>query len=226
MKCLICKGTSEKFCDMDFSHSNVQLRQKDFNKDVDFYLCSLCEFCFCPEIMAWTPSMFAKHIYNKDYHKIDPGFKEVRAINNSQVLLSNYLKPPKHLDYGGGARGLLSSILKKNGWDSKTLDPFGKNSFIGRDEKFKLITSFEVFEHTTDPVPMVKYLEGLLAPGGTILFSTEVHDDVLQRGWWYLNPRSGHIALYSSLTLDVLGSMHKMTYKQLTRSSHIYEKLT
>lgn len=225
MQCKICTGKAVKFCEKDFTHENLTPKKKEYKAVFDYYLCTQCHLCFCPEIMSWKPDKFASLIYNKEYSKVDPGFSGLRASGNSDGLRSKY-NPFKgaHLDFGGGSKGLLSQSLSNKGWNSKTYDPFGKQSFIGRTEKFDLITSFEVFEHTTDPVEMLDKLTKLLASNGEILFSTEVHDKELDKDWWYLNARAGHIALYSTFTLEVLATKFNLKYVMHNHALHSFIK--
>lgn len=44
--------------------------------------------------------------------------------------------------------------------------------FAAEGREFDMITCFEVIEHVKDPTRLIKLIDGVLAPGGSVLFST------------------------------------------------------
>lgn len=117
--------------------------------------------------------------------------------------------PSRHssLDFGSGA-GMLVRLLRDEGQDAWGYDLYRDANFAEpfclkelRDGPFDLVTSIEVIEHTMNPVSFLQRLEGLLAPEGLLLVSTELYDpdrhpDPLT--WPYLSLDAGqHITLFT-----------------------------
>lgn len=93
------------------------------------------------------------------------------------------------------------------------------NMFAGRVEdsgfapgSFHLITLWDVLEHIPDPVPLLRYLHSLLAPGGTLFIATpngpaqllkarlKKHLTGMKTGGHYLEARD-HLNLYNTYSL-------------------------
>lgn len=90
------------------------------------------------------------------------------------------------LDFGSGL-GLFLSVAKANGWDCYGLEPLVMFSVYARGkfgvkittdtlhkdtfppEYFNVITSFQVYEHIVEPIPVTQMLRSFLKPGGYIL---------------------------------------------------------
>jgi len=218
--CPICNEAAEVLDTLDFNKSCGPAVIFDFGSPppsgVGFAYClCACGFCFCPEISAWSPELFERHIYNEDYERVDPDYLLARPRANADFLaqlFGIYGKRIRHLDYGGG-NGQMVRMLKSQAWKSTSYDPFAnKDVSPGSLGKFDLITAFEVFEHVPDPQVLMKSLAELLQPDGVILFSTLLSDGQIHPGgkldWWYAAPRNGHISLYSRNSLYLLAQQH------------------
>jgi SAM-dependent methyltransferase len=195
---------------------------------VGYFLCENCGFCFAPEFAAWTPEQFAERIYNDDYVQFDPEYAGERPRTNAQTLITHFGAHSgsiRHLDYGGGD-GSLARLLRENDWQSTSYDPYVDRTIrIESLGTFDFITAFEVFEHVPDVRRLMSDLRLLLAPSGIILFSTLVSDGNIQAGrpldWWYAGPRNGHISLYSTKSLVLLGRRYGMRLASAT-SRHVF----
>lgn len=232
VSCPVCSEACSAFDVVDFSKSCEELRGRFLALSgipIYYHLCGSCQFCFAPEIARWGKSEFEERIYNDDYILVDPDYRDVRPRANAQSLMATFderVKLIRHLDYGGGG-GLLSRLLNEAGWQSVSYDPFVQKevdpSTLGQ---FDLITVYEVFEHVPDPVVLIATLASLLAPGGIVLFSTLVTDGRIVPGqritWWYASPRNGHISLYSSKSLAVLGAKQGFNFASFSEGFHLY----
>lgn len=141
-------------------------------------------------------------------------------------LFSEQKKFIKHLNYGGG-NGRLSQLLKEDGWNSETYDPFPCDDLSLDDlGKFNLITVFEVFKHVQDINVLMKNLTQLMSDDCLVLFSTLVSDGNLKPNnrinWWYASPRNGHISLCSKQALTLLSSKYTLKFGSFSDGLHCY----
>ena len=193
-----------------------------------YYLCSECQHCFAPELCTWTDEQFRTQIYNAEYAQVDPDYLEIRPQANARLLQQTFRPGDdlRHLDYGGGD-GRLSELLVKSGWSSISYDPFhGKGSALAVEQRFSLVTAFEVFEHAPNPHQLIKKLKSYLANPGLIIFSTLLSDGNIAAGkkldWWYAAPRNGHISLYSRESLVRLAQAHGLHFISFSSDLHAF----
>ncbi|MBS0383631.1 MAG: class I SAM-dependent methyltransferase [Proteobacteria bacterium] len=110
------------------------------------------------------------------------------------------------LDYGAGT-GLFVRLMRDRGYDFRWTDPHCENLFAlgfeaGEQDRFDLITCFEVVEHLTDPLPV---FEQLLARTPNLIFSTELLPEVRNRPgqWHYYAPETGqHVGFFTAASLQ------------------------
>ena len=231
--CPVCQGKATPYDVVDFNKSCVEERGAYLSLSgvpIYYFLCEECNFLFAPEFGAWAPEDFASHIYNADYHRVDPDFDGTRSHVNAEGLLKLFPRANalRHLDYGGG-EGHLSQALQVAGWNSRSYDPYaGREAPLGEDARFDLITSFEVFEHVAQPRPLLDTLSKHLQTPGLLIFSTLLSDGHLQRpkriDWWYISPRNGHISIYSERSLRYLAEQYGFRHKSPLPGLHFFWK--
>ena len=232
--CPICNGQVVLLDVVDFNKSCEENRGKFLPLSgipIYYTQCSNCFFTFAPEFAKWSENDFLEKIYNDEYIGIDPDYLEARPQANFGVLQQTFGESKKiirHLDYGGG-NGLLTQRLQQDGWDSKTYDPFPTSSTRLKDlGKFNLITAFEVFEHVPDVNVLIKNLTEVMSNDCLILFSTLVLDGSIKTNsritWWYASPRNGHISLFSTKSLGILGSKYKLNFGSFNSGFHCFYK--
>ncbi len=167
-----------------------------------YYRCPACKFLFTAAFDGFTEEDFRDHIYNQDYHLVDPDAREIRPRGNASFLCNLFkgAKPKRILDYGGGD-GLLAQILNSTGMGPvDTYDPMVPRHATRPSRRFDCILSFEVLEHATNPGRTIWDMNDLLTPAGLILFSTVLLPaDIDKQGlnWWYAGPRNGHVSLFA-----------------------------
>jgi 2-polyprenyl-6-hydroxyphenyl methylase/3-demethylubiquinone-9 3-methyltransferase len=172
--------------------------------------CKACGFVFTEAFDAWTEADFARHIYNDDYIKIDPGYDTFRPAANAE-LVADLLAPRKDkvsiLDFGGG-NGRFAEHMRAAGFATcDTYDPFNPAFATPPPRQYDVVTCFETLEHTPDPLGTVAAISAFLAGDGAVIFSTVVQPANFQEiglSWWYIGPRNGHISIYSKQSLDLL----------------------
>ncbi|MCH4092544.1 class I SAM-dependent methyltransferase [Acetobacter sp.] len=162
----------------------------------------------------WTREDFSQFIYNDDYIKVDPEYSGVRATKCAEYIagMLSFDQNLSLLDYGSG-EGLLSKNLADRGFrNTENYDPF--SSPRKPDQKFDIVTAFEVIEHTTSPRETLDEIIGYLKPGGFALISqliTPIDIDRQKANWWYIAPRNGHITFYNYDT--ILEYAHKKGFQ-------------
>lgn len=230
--CPICGGNSKLLDVVDFNKSCEENRGKFLplsGVPIYYSQCETCQFTFANEFRSWSENEFLEKIYNAQYAAIDPDFLEIRPQESLQLLKLQFAGKEsqiRHLDYGGG-NGRLSQLLRQSGWSSQTYDPFsGQKVSLDDLGKFNLITAFEVFEHVADVANLMRNLDAALDDVGLILFSTFTSDQNIipntRLNWWYAAPRNGHISLYSSLSLKMLGQKHGFHFGSFNNALHCY----
>lgn len=230
--CPVCNNQAIPLDVVDFNKSCEEARGKFLpisGIPIYYYYCSSCSFAFAPEFAEWTEKDFLEKIYNDQYVEIDPDYLEARPQNNLQTLKKAFSEQKKfirHLDYGGG-NGKLSSLLKEDGWNSETYDPFPSGGVSLSDlGKFNLITAFEVFEHVPDIHVLMDNLTQLMSDDCLVLFSTLISDGNIKANnrinWWYASPRNGHISLFSKQALTLLGSRYTLNFGSFSDGFHCY----
>jgi Methyltransferase domain len=230
--CPVCESKSERFDVVDFNKSCEELRGRFLplsGRPIYYYRCGNCLFCHAPEFEAWSEEDFIREIYNQEYIEIDPDYESVRPLGNVGYVKSFFedqKQQIRHLDYGGG-NGKLSALLRSDGWNSRSYDPFPKNEVdlesIG---KYNFITAFEVFEHVPDIGGLMRNLKRLMERECLVIFSTLLVDGNIKPNerltWWYASPRNGHISLYSSRSLLLLAEKYGLTFGSFGPGAHCF----
>jgi SAM-dependent methyltransferase len=228
VECKVCAGPSPLFGVVDFHKSCIEAQGRRLAPSgcpIYYRRCQNCGFAFTTAFDAWDQDAFRRHIYNSDYIVVDPDFVEVRPAGNAKLVASSFPDAKASisiLDFGGG-EGLFAGRLREEGFTAETYDPFSSFDRIPN-EKFDLITCFEVMEHVPSPKSTVATMVSLLRDPGAILFSTLVQPaefESIGLNWWYASPRNGHISLYSTQALARLFSPHGMRVASFSPDLHI-----
>ena len=226
--CKICGGASELVGVVDFHKSCVEAQGKRLRLSgipIYYRRCGRCGFVYTGAFDRWTEAEFAARIYNREYGLVDPDFTETRPANNARLLMEAFAGSRNSisiLDYGGGS-GRLAEILRREGFNAVTYDPFSEHR-TPPEGRFDLMTCFEVMEHAPQPLEALRAMDGLLKEDGLILFSTLLQPkDFDQRGlsWWYVGPRNGHCSLYSAEALVQLFASVGMKVASWNEALHL-----
>ncbi|WP_244173373.1 class I SAM-dependent methyltransferase [Caballeronia temeraria] len=196
-----------------------------------YYRCEQCGFAFTRAFDEWTSEDFGAHTYNADYVRQDPDYTFVRPDDNARQIseIFSALSTEKILDFGSGL-GLFEQQLKARGFQNvRSYDPFSQQSDESAlAERYRVVFTFEVFEHHTDPHQLVKSLASLLDESGSIVFSTlllpaNISDHGIE-SWWYCMPRNGHISFFTPASLTLLASCNGLKAASFNEGLHIFYK--
>jgi len=229
--CPVCSAEAPLHDVVDFNRSCEEDRGRFLplsGEPVYYCLCPACGYLFAPMFGGWTREQFLERIYNDGYAAVDPDYRELRPAQNA-ALLEQMFGAHKgrfsHLDFGGGD-GRLSRLLRENGWDSASWDPFFDPGSTLGGRRFDLITAFEVFEHAPDPHAMMRQLASAAADNAFVVFSTLAHDQHVRANQrislWYVAPRNGHVGVFSRYALSRLGERHGFRYGGFSDYQHFY----
>ncbi len=206
LPCKVCDGTAELYGVVDFSKSCEEQRGVFLEMagvPVYYHRCPTCGLIFTSVFDHWSLAQFAEQIYNDQYATVDPDYLERRPASNADLVASFIRRAsgPRVLDYGGG-NGLLAGLLRARGIAASSWDAMIDT---GRPEPaaFDVVTSFEVFEHTTNPVATCAQALSCLRPQGVLLFTTLTVDTLPPRSaqFWYIAPRNGHVTIHTRASL-------------------------
>ncbi|MDX2190387.1 MAG: class I SAM-dependent methyltransferase [Bacteroidota bacterium] len=196
---------------------------------VQFYQCTHCGFVQT-EKPYWLAEAYTDAISVLDTGILERNFKF--SIVFPWVVKFNFNKKGRFLDYGGGY-GIFVRLMRDKGFDFYRQDAFCENLFAkmydlkdinSKDQKFEMLTAFEVFEHLTDPVnevmEMLKYSDSILF--STLLIPSKSND---LSNWWYISEQTGqHVSFYSEKSLKILGEKFEMNLYSNGDNFHLLTK--
>lgn len=201
MNCKICDNK----CSLAFT-------AKVLNKyDVKYFKCNSCGYLFT-ENPYWLDEAYKYPINISDTGIMMRNIYFSKIV--SSILYFCYDKSAKFLDYAGGY-GIFTRLMRDIGFDFYWHDDYTTNllarGFEKSDERYELLTAFEVFEHFDKPV---EELDKMLKLSDSILFSTvSLPQEIPQKDWWYYGFEHGqHISFYSEKTLRTLAQKFELNF--------------
>ena len=211
--CKACGAPSPTIGTVDFNKSCEDWRQVALplsGRRVAYHHCPECKLLFTGDFDAWTRKDFLRHIYNDGYAAIDPDYAELRPAASAETVAALFgasLAGMDVLDYGGGNGALAACLARQHGARAESYDPFDPAHDIRPHRRYRLVTCFEVLEHTSDPRGTIQEIASLVAANGSVVFTTLLQPadfDQQGLGWWYVAPRNGHVTMYSAKALGAL----------------------
>jgi hypothetical protein len=176
-----------------------------------YFRCSQCDFLQTEE-PHWISEAYGSAISELDLGPVN------RALQGSRLAEATILlwfdSKARFIDWGGGY-GIFTRLMRDKGFDFYWRDMYCDNLFAKHfvaspNERYELMTCFEVFEHLVDPIAEI---EEMLKYSQSILFTTTLAPTKLQSAddWWYLAPQTGqHISIYSPKTLRVISEKRNL----------------
>ncbi len=192
---------------------------------VYYYRCPDCGFLFTHYFDGFSHADFARLVYNEEYIRIDPDYKEQRPAGNAQLVGSIFTrsKQIRVLDYGGG-NGRTAQLLRDQQFAHVDVyDPFVPQYSQRPEGTYDLIISFEVVEHSPTPLETFREMVSFMGPESLLIFSTLLQPaDILQQqmNWWYLAPRNGHVSFYTAACLRNIAESHGLIQGSFNDGMH------
>jgi 2-polyprenyl-6-hydroxyphenyl methylase/3-demethylubiquinone-9 3-methyltransferase len=206
--CKICGGDTALDGVVDFNkscHEQQGLRLPVTGVPVYYRRCAACGFLFTDALDDWSIEDFRAHIYNDDYHVVDPDYLGQRPCSNAAVVVNYWgeLKTDiRVLDFGGGNDAFCSALRAQGFMATATYDPMVPAYARRPDGKFDLVTCFETLEHLPDPAAGIASMLECVAEPGLIFYSTLLPPaDTSDVAWWYVAPRNGHVSIFTRKAL-------------------------
>ncbi|WP_162242740.1 class I SAM-dependent methyltransferase [Dyadobacter sp. Leaf189] len=196
--------------------------------DVKYYRCKQTGF-----IQTEEP-YWLDEAYKTAITKLDVGL--VRRNSNladltEKLLVKFFDYNELFLDYAGGY-GLFTRMMRDKGFKFYHTDQFCDNLFaeyfdfdqLTEDNRFELVTAFEVFEHLADPY---REINDILKLADNILFTTEIIpaniDNISE--WYYISGETGqHISFYTVSALEYLARQFGRYFYTNGTTTHLFTK--
>lgn len=202
----------------------------------------------CSSVQVANPKWIAM-AHSDAISDLDTGLVS-RCVSASRLVSTILFLEGKQLasgtDWGGGT-GLLSRLLRDQGYDVKSYDKYTKGihtvgfnidlNAAGEDADF--IMAIECFEHLTDPIDTFKTV---VQKKDYFIFTTNIittpPPDPAEYSWWYFMPESGqHITFASKQGIEEfknalgfanymqIGNLHVMSKHSLKRLTKVVMSL-
>jgi hypothetical protein len=194
--------------------------------DVKYYKCQNCSF-IQTEDPFWLNEAYTNAITKQDIGLLYRNRIILPILKNIINIFFNNKK--LFIDYGGGY-GVLVRTMRDFGFNMYRYEKYCDNIFasnfdhIEHNEKYELLTAFELFEHLEDPI---QEISKMLTFSDNIFFSTELqpHSNVNQKNWWYVMPETGqHIALYSLDSLKKIAKKFNLNFYSNGKNLHLFTR--
>ena len=214
--CSVCNSRSEYFL------TKTMLTKYKVN----YFRCTKCHFIETEKPRYWLKKAYSSAIIDADTGIIKRN--QMFSVMSTLVFLLLCKKKSKVLDYAGGY-GILTRMLRDIGIDCYWKDKYAENIFAkhfvdSKKNEYGMVTAFEFFEHTDNPVKVVGDILQKYSPK-IFLFSTELHNGNPPRDWWYFAENGGqHISLFTRKSLQIMATNFNLYYSTDGKGIHIFSK--
>jgi hypothetical protein len=193
------------------------------NYDATFYHCPGSGVILTPE-PVWLKEAYSSAITATDVGLVNRNLHNRGNVSWALSFLG--LEHGPYLDLGGGY-GLFTRLMRDEGFDFYTTDPYCENIFAKNHEPAtgftaQAVTAFELFEHIPNPLEFVRDAFERYQTR-TIIFSTLTYgESPPPRDWWYWCFETGqHITFYNKKSLQLLAEKVGGYYFSLNDEFHV-----
>ena len=191
--------------------------------DVEYHSCGGCGLVQT-DAPFWLEEAYSRAIASVDLGPISRAMLNARIVET--LLLTSFDPKSRYIDWGAGY-GVFVRIMRDLGYDFYWSDEHCENLFAQHfvadpTARYELLTTFEVFEHLSDPVAG---LESMLAKADNVFFSTVLVPPGGIKDWWYLTPETGqHITFHTRESLKRLGERFGLRLLSNGRDYHLFTR--
>ena len=173
------------------------------NNKILFHKCTNCKGVFLDKKLLPNPKTEKLRYFKHENNIEDIKYQQfVAPITN--LILNDFTKNHKGLDFGAGTGAVISKILKDNNYSIKLYDPFFHNHTSLLKQKYDYIACCEVIEHFHNPNKEFELLKSLLTPNGKLYCMTNIYNKTINFiGWSYKNDPT-HVFIYQKETLNYI----------------------
>lgn len=192
-------------------------------EELNIYQCQDCTLAYVDPFPVYSGDVYEKTYFDKSLAAYDSmrGYRIKRFGMERIALIQKYVKQGKLLDVGCGV-GWFLEAAKTEGFEifgqeiSKELGEYTSEllgikvfseELTDINEKFDVITMFDLIEHVMDPKLLVEQSKKLLNPGGIIVAFTPNYDSL---GIQFLKENSSLVCPPAHLTYFTKESVQKL----------------
>lgn len=192
MQCKICNSDTYVLYDEQF--------------DMDYHRCTSCGFIYEDPKHHYT-EVKEKEEYGTHNNSIeDEGY--VKMFRKFQKAFEPFVNGKTLLEYGSGPEPVFSELMRRDGYEVTSYDPYFLPDESYLKHTYDVITSTEVFEHFVDPMAEIDKLMGLLKSKGLLAIMTQFpKDDDHFKNWWYRRDPT-HISFYTLKSFEVIAKKY------------------
>lgn len=176
------------------------------------YQCPSCDVIFGPFKMFQLSDDELSDEYDAHYRVYEDGDSTDHELRAFYAL--NPIRSGRYLNFGAGRWSATSALLRNQGWDVMSFDPYvsgSSGSEAGALQswsdlnklRFDGIFSNNVLEHLPDPVSTLRNLTRILEPGGQMVHATPCFE------YLYEYTRF-HLFFFTGKSADVLAQLAKL----------------
>jgi hypothetical protein len=160
-----------------------------------------------------------------ELHRNEPDDKRYAGFLYSFIhpLQKRITKTAKGLDYGSGPTPVLAILLKKDGYQIATYDPFFTNDSAVLNNQYDYLTCVETAEHFHHPEKEWNIMSKLVKKGGWIGIKTSLYDEQINFSSWHYKRDFTHVCFYSKATFTWIGEKYKLTPDFLDESTVFFK---
>ena len=234
LRCWICGGglrlAKRGNLPDDLRPDAMRITDAHYGVTADIFRCEKCGFLECPNL---------ENVLNLYAEMSDEGYEETRETRARQArtllkIISGYKKGGRLLDVGAGS-GILVEEARLLGFDASGIEPSGplqktaverglpvKHGVLPHSDitgAFDIVTLFDVIEHVSDPIQLLRELKNAMAPDGICAIATPDLNSIAARlmGWKWWHFRVAHIGYFNASTLNLALESAGLRVKSLTR---------
>ncbi|ADR22552.1 methyltransferase/methylase [Marivirga tractuosa DSM 4126] len=171
------------------------------NEDRYYLKCPNCSGIFMSKQFLPNDSIEIDRYSTHNNDVKDPRYRRfVSPI--TLAILRDFNKNHHGLDFGSGTGPVITVVLREQGYNIKTYDPYFdyKPEVLG--DAYDYIACCEVAEHFHEPNVEFGKLKSLLKPNGKLYIMTDLYDEEIYFEDWYYKNDPTHVFFYQKSTFD------------------------